>query len=49
MRWLREHKPWASSMLRLQNAALVSLLVVGLGGLFGIYVTPKEGSQWVPV
>ena len=49
MRWLREHKPWASSMLRLRNAALVSLLVVGLGGLLGIYITPKEGSHWVPV
>ena len=49
MRWLREHKPWASSMLRLRNAALVSLLVVGLGGILGIYITPKEGSHWVPV
>jgi len=42
LRWLREHKPWAASILRLRNAALACLLAMCTAGLLSAYLTPKK-------
>jgi len=43
-RWLREHQPWAASILRVRNAAAACLLAMCFAGTVGAYLTPKTGD-----
>jgi len=44
-RWLREHRPWAASVLRLRNAAIATLFTVCVAGVISVYITPNKDAN----
>ena len=47
VRWLREHQPWAASILRVRNAATACLFSMCIAGVLAAYFTPIKNDDLV--
>ena len=47
VRWLREHQPWAASILRVRNAATACLFSMCIAGVLAAYFTPIKNDELV--